>query len=61
MLAAVLVGGKRNGVFYDATIVENVPKGTNLRDAEAFGPVVCIEKFSDFKKVCFTRVELYPL
>jgi len=47
--AKVLVGGKRSGVMYEATVVENVPKGAKLLEEEAFGPVVCIEKFKDFK------------
>eukprot|EP01083_Nonionella_stella_P132715 403498_1 len=47
--ASVIAGGKRDGVFYDATVVENVPKGTNLCDAEVFGPVCMVQKFDDFK------------
>lgn len=47
----LLSGGQRNGAMLEATVVENVPKGTNLRDEEAFGPVVCVEKFTDFKDV----------
>jgi acyl-CoA reductase-like NAD-dependent aldehyde dehydrogenase len=52
--ASILVGGKRNGVFYDATIVENVPKDCDLYAKEAFGPVCVLEKFTDFKAVVDT-------
>ncbi|MCK4873083.1 MAG: aldehyde dehydrogenase family protein [Phycisphaerales bacterium] len=46
--ANVLVGGKRDGVFYDATIVENVPHDADLSRKEAFGPVATLEPFDDF-------------
>eukprot|EP00160_Parvularia_atlantis_P014054 Unigene3275_Nuclearia_a/m.10036 Unigene3275_Nuclearia_a/g.10036 ORF Unigene3275_Nuclearia_a/g.10036 Unigene3275_Nuclearia_a/m.10036 type:complete len:487 (+) Unigene3275_Nuclearia_a:94-1554(+) len=49
--AKVLCGGKREGVFYDATIVENVPKDTELNAEEVFGTVCTIAPYSDFKKV----------
>ncbi|KAL6070809.1 Aldehyde dehydrogenase [Balamuthia mandrillaris] len=49
--AKVLVGGKRQGVFYDATFVEDVDPSCDLYCKEAFGPVCTIEKFSDFKTV----------
>jgi acyl-CoA reductase-like NAD-dependent aldehyde dehydrogenase len=47
--ARVLCGHKRDGAFYDATVVENAPRGSKLREEEAFGTVVCMERFSDFK------------
>jgi len=50
--AKILCGGKRDGSFYDATILENVPKTTFLSQEEVFGPVVYLEKFKDFKHVC---------
>lgn len=46
--AEVLVGGRRNGAFYDATIVEKVPRDTELSCEEAFGPVATLEPFDDF-------------
>jgi len=49
--AKVLCGGKRDGVFYDATVVENVPKEAELRCEEVFGTACIIDKFNDFKKV----------
>ena len=46
--AAVLIGGKREGAFYDATLLENVkPTATIYRD-EAFGPVLIIESYTHF-------------
>lgn len=47
----VLVGGKRDGCFYDATIVENVPRDVTLSCEEVFGPVCTLEKYTDFKEV----------
>eukprot|EP01112_Ceratiomyxa_fruticulosa_P005184 TRINITY_DN1578_c0_g1_i4.p1 TRINITY_DN1578_c0_g1~~TRINITY_DN1578_c0_g1_i4.p1 ORF type:complete len:495 (+),score=106.85 TRINITY_DN1578_c0_g1_i4:308-1792(+) len=49
--AKVLVGGKRDGKFYDITIVENAPDSCKLKHKEVFAPVCTIEKFTDFKKV----------
>ncbi len=45
----VVVGGKRDGVFYDATLVENVPRSEKLSCDEAFGPVATLSKFTDFQ------------
>eukprot|EP00735_Rhodelphis_limneticus_P002611 TRINITY_DN1353_c0_g1::TRINITY_DN1353_c0_g1_i1::g.20104::m.20104 TRINITY_DN1353_c0_g1::TRINITY_DN1353_c0_g1_i1::g.20104 ORF type:complete len:514 (+),score=164.96,sp/A6UVT6/LADH_META3/35.06/7e-92,Aldedh/PF00171.17/2.9e-138 TRINITY_DN1353_c0_g1_i1:64-1542(+) len=49
--AKVLVGGKREGVYLDATIMTDVPRDTEIYAEEAFGPVFVVEKFSDFKSV----------
>ena len=46
--ATLLVGGKRNGAMLEATLLENAPKGTNIVEEEAFGPVAVISRFSDF-------------
>jgi len=35
--AKILVGGNRNGVLYDPTIVENVPRTSDLYCKEVFG------------------------
>ena len=53
LLPALLfwVGGKRDGAFYDATIVENVPHDSALNRKEAFGPVAILEPFDDFDEV----------
>lgn len=50
--AKVLCGGKRDGVFYDATLVENVPTDADLRCKEAFGPVATVAPFSSFEQAC---------
>jgi acyl-CoA reductase-like NAD-dependent aldehyde dehydrogenase len=46
--ASVLVGGKRRGSFFDATILENVPHDADVSCMEAFGPVATLEPFDDF-------------
>jgi acyl-CoA reductase-like NAD-dependent aldehyde dehydrogenase len=46
--AVQLAGGKRDGNFIPATLLENVPHDRDLYRREAFGPVACIEAFDDF-------------
>lgn len=46
--ATLLVGGKREGAMLEATLLENAPKGSNIVEEEAFGPVAVISRFSDF-------------
>ena len=46
--ARVLVGGERDGAFYAATIVEDVPADQPLACDEVFGPVATLSRFSDF-------------
>ncbi len=48
MGATLITGGSRNGTLYAPTILSNVPKTAKVVAEEAFGPVVVIEKFSDF-------------
>jgi acyl-CoA reductase-like NAD-dependent aldehyde dehydrogenase len=48
--ARVLVGGRREGVFLDATLLENVPHDEPLCAEEAFGPVAVLERFEDFDR-----------
>ncbi|MBN2560881.1 MAG: aldehyde dehydrogenase family protein [Phycisphaerae bacterium] len=50
--ARIVCGGRRNGVFYDATFVENVPYDEPLSCREVFGPVATLEPFSSFEKAC---------
>lgn len=50
--ARVICGGKRNGAFYDATFVENVPDDVPLNREEVFGPVATLEPFASFKQAC---------
>ncbi len=44
----LLTGGGRKGAVLDPAVMEGVPKSCELYDKEAFGPVVCLERFSDF-------------
>lgn len=46
--ATLLCGGERDGAMLDATLVENAPADSELMCKEAFGPVACLSKFSDF-------------
>lgn len=47
--AAPLCGGKRDGVFVEATWLENVNYTDSVSCREVFGPVATVEPFSDFK------------
>jgi glyceraldehyde-3-phosphate dehydrogenase (NADP+) len=49
--AQVLLGGKREGVYYPPTILTNVPKDAKVRNEEVFGPVVIIESFDTLQDV----------
>jgi len=46
--ARLLCGGRRSGALLDATLLENVPRDTDLYCQEAFGPVAALSRFSDF-------------
>lgn len=46
--ARLLCGGKRDGVMFAPTLLENVPKDENLWKEEAFGPVAVLSRFRDF-------------
>ncbi len=46
--ANLITGGKRDKTFYAPTILTNVPSQAKVVAEEAFGPVVVIEKFSNF-------------
>ncbi len=48
--AKLLCGGKRNGNVYEPTVLTNTNKKMNVSCCEIFGPVVTIEKFSDFNQ-----------
>lgn len=48
--ANILCGGSRDGVFYDATWLENVNPADRISCTEVFGPVATIKPFSDFKQ-----------
>jgi glyceraldehyde-3-phosphate dehydrogenase (NADP+) len=47
--AKVLCGGKRNGTYYEPTIITNTKPKMNVCQLEIFGPVVTIEKFTKFE------------
>ncbi len=49
--ADLLCGGKRDGAMLQATLLENVSEGQNVRDEEAFGPVAMLDSFNDFNAV----------
>ncbi len=47
--AVIRCGGKRNGAFVEATLLENVQTDDRIYAEEAFGPVAVLEKFTSFK------------
>ncbi|MCC7520481.1 MAG: aldehyde dehydrogenase family protein [Flavobacteriaceae bacterium] len=47
--ALVLSGGKRKGTYYEPTIITQTKPMMNVCALEVFGPVVTVEKYSDFK------------
>lgn len=48
--ATLLTGGQLNGVMLEAAVLENVSEESNVYKNEAFGPVVILEKYSDFEQ-----------
>ncbi|OFX18110.1 MAG: aldehyde dehydrogenase [Bacteroidetes bacterium GWA2_31_9] len=48
--AKVLSGGKRNETFFEPTIITNTKNDMKVCCNEVFGPVVIIEKYTDFAK-----------
>lgn len=47
--AKLICGGRRNGVFYDATLLENVDPQTRINCQEVFGPVATMQPFTNFR------------
>ena len=47
--ARLLCGGKRDGLMYEATLLENVPRNQKVYREEVFGPVAMLSKFTDFE------------
>ncbi|MCK5538820.1 MAG: aldehyde dehydrogenase family protein, partial [Bacteroidales bacterium] len=47
--AKILYGGKRNGTYFEPTIITNTKKQMNVCALEIFGPVVTLEKVKNFK------------
>ena len=52
--AQIVAGGKVDGAMFEATLLENVGRDTDLYRKEAFGPVAILEKFDDFKTALAT-------
>jgi len=48
--AKILCGSKRKGSFYEPTVLTNTNNSMKVCSQEIFGPVVILEKFTDFKK-----------
>jgi acyl-CoA reductase-like NAD-dependent aldehyde dehydrogenase len=48
--AKVLTGGKRNGSFYEPTVLANVPTDAKVSCNEIFGPVMMVNKISSFEQ-----------
>ncbi|MBN2289248.1 MAG: aldehyde dehydrogenase family protein [Candidatus Glassbacteria bacterium] len=48
--ARVLVGGKREGAFYQPTVLDRVKPGMDIYSKEAFAPIVCLETYDDFEQ-----------
>lgn len=46
--ATVLCGGKRTGSLVEPTVLTNVNPKSKVNQEEVFGPVVVVEKFTDF-------------
>jgi acyl-CoA reductase-like NAD-dependent aldehyde dehydrogenase len=46
--ARLLCGGRREGAFVEATLLENVPRNVAIYSREAFGPVAVLAPYSDF-------------
>ncbi len=47
--AKILYGGNRKGTYFEPTIITNTQKQMNVCALEIFGPVVTLEKVTDFK------------
>ncbi len=47
--AKIIAGGKVDGAMFEATLLENVGRDSDIYRKEAFGPVAILEKFDNFK------------
>ena len=45
--AQILIGGKRQGAYYEPTVISNVSKDMPVFMEETFGPVVSVTRFTD--------------
>jgi glyceraldehyde-3-phosphate dehydrogenase (NADP+) len=48
--AKLVTGGKRDGTFFDPTVLTGVEPKSQVACAEAFGPILVLEPYTDFKK-----------
>ncbi len=48
--AQILTGGTRDGVMMQPTVIAGAPPGCKVNDEEAFGPLVNVTRFADFKQ-----------
>lgn len=46
--ANLLIGGHREGAMLDATLLEDVPLDCDATTKEAFGPIACLSRFTEF-------------
>jgi glyceraldehyde-3-phosphate dehydrogenase (NADP+) len=47
--ATILCGGKRQGAFFEPTVLTNTEKSMKINCLEVFGPVVTIEPYTTFQ------------
>lgn len=61
--ARLVIGGKRNGAFYEPTILDNVtPDMEVAKDMEIFGPVISVIGFDDLEEaVKIANTSIYGL
>lgn len=61
--AKLVIGGKRNGAFYEPTILDNVtPDMEVAKDMEIFGPVISVIGFDDLEEaVKIANTSIYGL
>lgn len=48
--AKILIGGKRDGAYFEPTVLTNTSSSMKVCSMEVFGPVVTIEKYSNFEQ-----------
>lgn len=53
MGAELILGGKRDGCFFEPTILTNVKPGMPVFDEETFGPLACIIKATDLEEAFY--------
>ena len=51
--AKLIYGGKRTGAYVETTILTNTSTKMKINAEEAFGPIVCIEKYNTIEEAVF--------